>query len=333
MNEPLCISIVIPAYQAAKYLAVCLESVLSQTYQNFEILLVDDGATDETPSICDSYHEIDSRIKVIHQENKGLSSARNAGIAIAAGDYVLFLDADDFWDDAEALSRLVARTERTHADVVNFSYKKFYEDTSETVPYFDNLPEMPATISGKRAQVNYLTENGLYIASACNKMIRREILNAPEMRFDPGVFSEDIVWCLKLLIRAESYDFLCENFYCYRQRKGSITHTVDNKKCHDLCDNILKCVESLEKVDEEIRPAAERYTAYQLGTFFKNQALTEYPQKECIQELKAYKYLLKNHGNSRKLRLLDISCKLLGFSGTCRLTRLLYMRQRAGGRA
>ncbi len=333
MNEPTCISIVIPAYQAAKYLAVCLESVLSQTYQNFEVLLVDDGATDETPSICDSYHEKDSRIQVIHQENSGLSSARNAGTAIASGDYVLFLDADDFWDDAEALSRLVARTERTHADVVNFSYKKYYEDTSETVPYFNNLPEMPATFWEKRAQVNYLTENGLYIASACNKLIRRELLKAPEMRFDPGVFSEDIVWCLKLLMKAESFDFVCENFYCYRQRKGSITHTVDDKKCRDLCENIIQCAELLKSANAEIRSAAERYTAYQLGTFIKNQALAEHPQKECVQKLKAYRILLKNHGNSHKLRILDISCRLFGFSGTCHLTRFLYARQRAGGRA
>lgn len=333
VNDSVKISVIIPAYQAEKYLNACVDSVLSQTFTNLEVILVDDGSTDRTPALCDDYQKNDSRIRVIHQDNGGLSAARNSGVAIAIGEYVLFLDADDFWDDAEALERLVARIEKTHPDVLNFSYKKYYEDTDEKQPYFDGLPAMPETISGKRNQADYLTENGLYIASACNKMIRRELLNDAEMRFEPGVFSEDIVWCMKLLMKADSLDFVCENFYCYRQRKGSITHTIDDKKCRDLCGNILKCAALLESADEEIRPAAERYTAYQLGTFFKNQAMAEHPQKQCLQELKKYQALLKNHGNSRKLRLLHTGCKLFGFAGTCGLIRLLYAPKRAGGKA
>ncbi len=328
MSENVCVSIIIPAYQAEKYLADCVTGVLSQSFTNFEAILIDDGSTDETPLLCDSYVREDPRIRVIHQENGGLSAARNAGLSIASGEYILFLDADDFWDDQDALANLAERIGQTHADVLNFSYKKYYEDTGEKVPYFEQLPAMPEALSGKKEQAEYLTENGLYIASACNKLIRRELLSTPEMRFEQGVFSEDIVWCLKLFLTAESLDFICENFYCYRQRKGSITHTIDDKKCRDLCDNILKCAALLDKADKDVKTSAERYTAYQLGTFFKNQALTEEKQRECIRELKDLKGLLKNHGSSRKLKLLDLSCRLIGFNGTCSLVRLAYLSRR-----
>ena len=333
MSDQVLVSIVIPAYQAAEYLPACVDSVLSQSYPAIEVLLADDGSTDETPEICDSYREKDSRVQVIHQENGGLSAARNAGLSIASGEYVFFLDADDFWDDPEALSRLVERVQKTRPDVLNFSYKKFYESTDKKEPYFDNLPAMPESLKDKNTQADYLTENGLYIASACNKMIRRSLINTPDMAFQPGVFSEDIVWCLKLLLKAESLDFICENFYCYRQREGSITHTIDDRKCEDLCNNILQCAELLQTADPSSQKAAERYTAYQLGTFFKNQALAEHPQKECIRKLKGLKGLLKNHGGSKKLQFLNMSCKVIGFAGTCGLIRLLYAPKRAGGRA
>ncbi len=328
MSENVCVSIIIPAYQAGKYLADCVTGVLSQSFTNFEAILIDDGSTDETSELCDAYAKTDPRIHVIHQENGGLSAARNAGLSIASGEYVLFLDADDFWDDQDALANLAERIGQTHADVLNFSYKKYYEDTGEKVPYFEQLPAMPDTLSGNKEQADYLTENGLYIASACNKLIRRGLLGTPEMRFEKGIFSEDIVWCLKLLLEAQSLDFICENFYCYRQRKGSITHTIDDKKCRDLCDNILKCAELLKEADEDVKASAERYTAYQLGTFFKNQAMADLPQKECIQELKGLKSLLKKHGNSKKLKLLDLSCRLIGFKGTCALIRLAYLPRR-----
>ena len=328
VSEQCDVSIIIPAYQAESYLDDCVNSVLSQSHKALEVVIVDDGSTDKTPGICEALQAADSRVRVIHQKNGGLSAARNSGLAAAAGEYVLFLDADDFWDDEDALARLVERAGRTDPDVLSFSYKKYFESTEEKVPYFTELPPMPESLTGKNAQADYLTQNGLYIASACNKMIRRTLLDSPDMQFEQGVFSEDIVWCLKLLLKAESLDFICENFYCYRQREGSISHTIDDKKCKDLCDNILKCADLLENADADVKNAAERYTAYQLGTFFKNQALAEHPQKECVQKLKHLRRLLKHHGNSRKLQVLDLSTRLIGFPGTCSLIRFLYAPKR-----
>ena len=198
------ISVIVPVYNVEDYLARCVDSILAQTHHNLEIVLVDDGATDGSGQICDEYAGKDPRIKVIHKENGGLSDARNAGIAPASGEYIVFLDSDDFWGDPGALSRIMARARQTGADILNYSYTKFREDTGEKVSYFGSAEAMPE-LQEIGTQLDWLTKNGLYIASACNKLIRRSLL--AELPFRKGVYCEDIEWCAKLLLRAESMDF------------------------------------------------------------------------------------------------------------------------------
>ena len=124
-------------------LAECVDSVLGQNYPNFEVILVDDGSPDRCGTICDEYARRDNRVKVIHKENGGLSDARNAGLAVASGDYVLFLDSDDYWKDSGVLGRLAERISLTNADLLNFSYRKYYEDTGKSEPYFSETQAMP----------------------------------------------------------------------------------------------------------------------------------------------------------------------------------------------
>ena len=118
------ISVIIPVYNVEKYLKQCVDSVLQQTYQNIEVILVEDGSSDDCPRICDEYKKIDDRVVVVHQQNGGLSVARNTGISLMTGDYVMFLDSDDYWDDVDAVKRLVERVSKTNPDVLNYSYKK-----------------------------------------------------------------------------------------------------------------------------------------------------------------------------------------------------------------
>ena len=107
-------SVIIPIYKVEQYLRQCVDSVLAQTYTDVEIILVDDGSPDSCPAICDEYAKKDSRIKVIHKPNGGLSDARNAGLDMAQGEYVLFLDSDDWWDDKDALRKTDASLKDTH---------------------------------------------------------------------------------------------------------------------------------------------------------------------------------------------------------------------------
>ncbi len=325
MFDELKISVIIPVYQAEKYLSDCVRSVREQSYEALEIILVDDGSWDASPRMCDEYGAADARVKVIHKENGGLSSARNAGVAAATGDYVLFLDADDFWDDRDAVSRLARRIQKTGAQVLHFSYIKFFEDTGERQPYFLNVESMPQTLQSRREQWEHLFGRGLCIASACNKLVRRSLLTQ-DLEFRPGVYSEDIEWCLRLFCKAESMDFVCENFYCYRQRRDSISHTIDDKKCRDLCGNILRCFPICQGEPEELRRTLYRYLAYQFGTFFMIQAQAENVQTECIRALTPYVWILKYHGGSRKLLALRWATAILGMSNACKLIRWAYRR-------
>lgn len=317
------ISVIIPIFKVEQYLKQCVESVLKQTYRNIEVILVDDGSPDKSPAICDEFSKIDKRVVVIHKKNGGLSDARNAGIHKATGEYIIFLDGDDFWDDLQGLQKLVARVRQTKVDVLNYSYKKYFEDTGEIFSYIQNGKEMPSTCNSKTAQINYLTGNSYYIASACNKMIRRSLFKE-KLFFEQGVFSEDIEWCAKLLYYAESFDFICEDFYCYRQRKDSIRHTISKKKCVDLKNNILKCIEISKRANDEWKNYFYRYVAFQYATFFMVQAQAEEVPYEEIAELSKFKWILKYHGNHRKVKYLYYMSKMTGYRNACRLIRMVY---------
>ena len=319
------ISVIIPVYRVENYLNQCVDSVLRQDHPDFEVILVDDGSPDRCGDICDEYAARDPRVKVIHKENGGLSDARNAGLAAASGDHVLFLDSDDYWNDPHVLTRLAARIALTHAELLNFSYQKCCEDTGKSEAYFSETQPMPHPLA-LTEQLSWLTERGLYIASACNKLIRRELLEG--LTFRRGVFSEDIEWCANLLLRAASVDFVPESFYCYRQRSGSIRHSIGDKNCRDLRDAILACLRLCDAADEDHLEALRRYSAFQYGTFIANQARAENPQKDCIADLAPHAAILRHHGGNKKLMILDLGCRVLGYPRLCALIRAVYQRKK-----
>lgn len=320
------ISVIIPVFNIEQYVKTAVESVLCQTYKNLEIILVDDGSTDTSPDICDLLSQEYHQVKVIHKSNGGLSDARNVGIDNATGEYILFLDGDDFWNDINAIERLMKRVSLSHADILNFSYIKYYEDTNEYHEYFYNISPCPLDLT-KNDRKKYLLDHNLYIASACNKLIKKSLFKDGDLYFVKGIYSEDIDWCLRLLIKAESVDFICENFYCYRQRSGSITHTINDKKCHDLTNNILKCFSMVNK-NETLQDDLYKYVAYQYGTFFITQALAENYQNECINELSKYKWVLKYNSNNKKFIILNIMVTLFGYKLSCEIIRFFIRLRR-----
>lgn len=314
------VSIIVPIYNVERYIDQCVQSVLTQTFCNFELILVDDGSPDNCPSICDRYAKEDSRVKVIHKSNGGLSDARNVGVAHASGEYVLFLDGDDYWDDIDSLKKLYERTQLNPSDIVCFSFKKVYEDTGKCTPYFTS-PSMQVGLAFDD-QLDYLSTNGLYIASAWNKLVRRTLLE--NIEFERGVYSEDIVWCLDLISNANSVDYICEDFYCYRQRTNSITHEVSNKRCEDLAKAIFDCISRLESVETRYKALFRSYTAFQYGTFVLVQAQAREKQDKLISHLSRYKGILKYHGLNKKLRYLHLISTIFGYKAMCNMVRAIY---------
>ena len=322
MKQKIKISVIVPVYSVANYLPICIESVLKQSYSNTEVILGDDGSPDNSANICDKYAESFPNVRVIHKQNGGLSDARNKGVEYATGDYITFLDGDDFWDDTDALEILVRRIEKTNADVLNYSFKKYYEDTQEKIPYFQDVLAMPLEMSSKIEQLAYLSDNHLYISSACTKLIKKELFTK-DLLFEVGVYSEDVEWSARLIKKARTMDFICVNFYCYRQRRDSISHTINDKKSWDLCHHIIDCIK-LSQSDGEEKEALAKYAAYQYGTYFIVQAQAERPQTECIRKLNEYSDILLYHQKNRKLTILYWCTKLLGYKNVCSLIRFVY---------
>lgn len=249
-NSCLEFSIIIPIYNVERYLKKCVESVLSQTVQNYEIILVDDGSPDNCGIICDHLAQENNRIKVIHKENGGLSSARNAGINIANGKYLIFLDSDDYWDDKNALYNISNQLEETDADVLVFPAKRYYEENNKYT-YILNLEvdRKQVTNNDKFSAIKYLLENNIYRAAAWNKVVRKSIVDKYAMRYKEGYLSEDMEWCGDLLIYAKRFDFYKNPFYVYRQQRvGSITKDKSEKL---VADKIYMCEKGLNQAINE----------------------------------------------------------------------------------
>lgn len=180
-------SIIVPIYKVEKYLEICIDSIIGQSFCNFELILVDDGSPDTCGEICDRYSSSDTRVKVVHKENGGLSSARNAGLDIATGKYVIFIDSDDFWDDASALEHIHINLTETDADVLVFTAKRYYESEDKyTYIITSDVDRTKIIDKDVNASIRYMIENNIYRAAAWNKVVKKSIIDSYSMRFKDG---------------------------------------------------------------------------------------------------------------------------------------------------
>lgn len=314
------ISVIVPVYKVEDYLQQCVNSIINQTYQNTEIILVDDGSPDTCPMICDSLAAKDSRVKVIHKTNGGLSDARNKGVEIATGDYGIFIDSDDYWQEKDVLEKLVSRLMETNADVLCFPRIIYDESSGEKYQKFFVPYSMPVELTSKEEQLDFLISRGLYISSAWSKIVKMILLK--DNFFKKGQLSEDIEWSARLICKSRRLDYINYCFYCYRQREGSITHSITEKNCRDLKDAVINCCSMMNHVDEEIRPYLGSYTAYQFSTFIAVQSFVERFQLEIVLELDKYKKVLEYDRMSSKVRVMHFGTRIFGLVNWCRIIRI-----------
>lgn len=320
-------SIIIPVYNVEKYLNECVESVLNQTYKNIEIILVDDGSTDSSPKICDKYAEKDNRIKVIHKENGGLSSARNAGIMAMTGDYVLFLDSDDFWDNMSFLSNTEKVIKNYAVDVIILGYRKFYEEKRIYVNSYDTA--MYKHGKTKAEQIKSLIDNDLFESSAWSKIVNAKLFRTNKLFFTEGVYSEDIDWSARLLINANSFYALPGFNLAYRQNSASITHNKSKKNIEDLITAIVKIVDFSDKIkDKDYYESYMNYCSYQYITFLN--CVCSFNDSESIltekKDIQKYAFLLNYH-NNKKVKKVYIFKKIFGIKGMLTILKL-YLKLR-----
>lgn len=225
-NEEL-ITVIVPVYNTAKFLRKCLHSIIQQTYQNLEILIVDDGSTDESISICEEIKRNDNRVSIIRQMNCGVSAARNCAIAAAKGEWLVFVDSDDYID-SDMVEKLYCAVRRYQADYAVCGYACVSENQKLIRKYVAEKEQVVSKV--KALEMHYLDEYTVNFVTVWGKIMRHKIWKT--LRFEEGMFYEDLEIMPLLLWECNKIVVLDYIGYNYVQRKGSIMH---DKKIKEKC--------------------------------------------------------------------------------------------------
>lgn len=320
LEKPL-FSIIIPIYNVEQYLKECVDSIRNQTFFDCEIILVDDGSPDMCPKICDKYAEIDTRIHVIHKENGGLSSARNCGVESAHGEYIIFVDSDDYWNDSEALNKLAMKIrEQKCVDILVFNNIDYSCLTGEKIvcnrEYNVNLLEN----SSKEDVLKYVFESGVFPGAAWVTVTRRKFLEENKISFIEGIKAEDIDWLLNVFLNAEKFAAINSAFYVYRKyRGGSITGTADIKSVMDILYTLEIWIKRLNgKKYEVIKNNALGYLCnhYMCAVLIYDN-LSEEQKVYCKEKLKNYQFIV-NYSPS-------VLVRIFGHMPICVLSKMLNL--------
>lgn len=213
------VSIIIPVYNVEKYLNDSINSAINQSYTNIEILIIDDGSKDNSRKICNAFSQKDKRIKVFHTENCGAGAARNIGLDIAKGDFIMFLDADDFLE-LDAVEKMLNAIIAKNADFITADYINTYEDgTKWQVSTFADSKELKLSINDPYETFFFMN------SSTCNKIFKRNFLEKNNIKYVEGVKAEDAIFSTSCLIHSTRAYFMPILMYNYRQRKGDSAST------------------------------------------------------------------------------------------------------------
>ena len=240
------ISVIVPVYNVETYLRICLDSIINQTYKELEIILVNDGSTDNSGAICDEYAQKDKRIKVIHKANGGVSSARNVALKISRGDYVGFVDSDDYLHKDYFLM-LYTYIKRNDCDLSICSMKFFNDIESLSFEKFKNSNENKISLNRKQVFEEMISNKKIY-GFLWNKLFKKDLINIP---FAENIhFTEDFLFCAQYVQNIKKAIFIDLPLYYYRQnRENSITSNTlkyDNKIFSSL-EGQLKIMEIYQK--------------------------------------------------------------------------------------
>lgn len=317
-------SVVIPVYNVERYLSSCIDSVLAQKYKDYEVILVDDGATDSSGAICDKYGVLDERIRIIHQENYGISVARNTGIINSKGDYIVFLDSDDFVLRDDFLNVLSYKCDG-EVDVVQYGYDKYYEGLEKFVS-----GEIPPDME-RQSLTEMLTQvlrSNSFGGCAWTKAVKRSLLVNNDIYFKPGMVAlEDTDWFLNLLCYASSYTCINDVFIAYRQRCDSVSHSP---KIESMINSIWILNTWTQKIKDCFQEKGILNLFNGVLAYYYSNALilytffTQRERKSYRETLISYSFLLKDAITPRAIVIKKVY-SFLGFDFTIFLLKILRL--------
>ena len=295
------ISIIMPVYNVEKYLTRCLESVINQTYKNLQIILVDDGSTDKSGLICDTYAKSDERIVVIHQANQGAGAAKNAGLEAVEGDYFLLIDSDDYIE-LDMCEKMLNAMKKYSADIVQCLFKRIYVNKEYSTDYCFNSDKNVRSLSNKRFLFEMIYDwkytvfwNKLFKASLIDKSIR----------FPTGRKIDDEYFTYKLVCNAKKVININDMFYNYRMRTSSVMNeSSQSKLIYDRLDSFIERYENISKkyprlkkyyYDKLVETLIYYKSYFSLEGNRLNELCEKYPElKNSYLSSKVLRYKLKN---------------------------------------
>jgi len=256
-------SVIVPVFNTAPYLQRCIDSIILQDYQSLEIILIDDGSTDRSPSICDDYAEKDNRIKVVHKKNEGLSAARNDGILLATGDYIMFVDSDDFIQPNTFKTIDEAVKKYSNIDVLtgNCIWVEPHKSSNVCFHHYDTPTAGYEFLIIQR-------KNKSYRISACLYIVNRQFILNNQLFFLKGFLCEDNYWCPKVILAAQKVFTLNFTHYNYIMREDSLT--ISFKTLRQRIKHIMEIAKMLETDFEQITDTQLRSIMMEhlVNTFF-----------------------------------------------------------------
>lgn len=293
MNEKK-ISIIIPIYNGEKYLKECIDSVINQKYNNLEIILINDGSTDKTEKICLDYKKNDSRIIYIYQENSGVSAARNKGIEISSGNYIIFLDSDDSLE-LYAIEKINENIENT--DLLCFGYRECYVDQKRDIILNENIydkKEIEEKILITQTIGGYLW----------NKVFDARIIKENNIVFDNNIhFCEDLLFVINYFKYCEKTIYIKEILYNYKMRKSGASYNFFNKKSLGF----LKTYEKIIKEEDLNLKHKEIFMYRYIFTYYKLRKIVDIEQFEPNKEIMIQeKRLFKQQEFKEKIKFIII---------------------------
>ena len=342
------ISILIPVYNVEKYLRQCVDSLCMELPSlSCEMILVDDGSTDHSGAICDAYEKKYDGISVIHQRHAGAAAARNTGLRAACGEYILFIDADDYVADG-AFKKLVCSMQ-DRADFYFLQIHKSYPDGSFDPSALDRMDDFCLKNRTKESCIKYLAGLAKFPGSACAKAVKRELIRSNQIFFEEGMTAEDLVWTLQCILHARSYRFLDFPFYYYRQmRAGSVTSMPNTQSLQDLkhaIDQGVACARCRQfcayrnEIYAMMAYEAEVWLLLYGGIDKAERALYETTARKLCRLLKyrrdkramCIRWLVKQFGARRAARMLHVVFQIKNSycwkKGTERITKVLRKKR------
>lgn len=323
------LSVIIPIYNVEKYLRQCIDSVIQQHIEDMELILVDDGSPDKCPDICNEYAHNYSFIKVIHKKNGGLSDARNRGLKEANGQYVIFMDSDDWWNPNVSVQKMLEYVQGNPSiDMLLFTSYDYIEGEG----YFQRNEHQrfdQIDVSSVKKFYQSLLENGNMEVAAYTKILKREFLIENELYFKLNLLSEDNEWIIRLYRVLSNVEIVNKPLYIYRVgREDSISNTIKKKNILDLLSIVKESIDYYSKNDNAIKEQELCFASY---LWFCALGLANRLSKKELAEVKP---LFKStssvclYSNSKKTKLCNSVYRIFGFTITVKILGFYLKRKK-----